>query len=172
MDDWLKDNVLDEKLKEELRRSLPDKGEFGITWGEELLNYNVQKKWLIHKFLNYMDICCIAAEKKVGKSVLIQQLAISLTSGTPLFDIYEVDKPCKILYIQSEGNRASTIERIKNISKKVPFVLENFYHINIAGSALHSKSGYEYLVEESLRPGVKYDVIIFDPLYCLCMVAI
>lgn len=163
----MQNNVIDDKLKEELRRSLPDKGEFGSYWGEELLNYSVQKKWLIYKFLNYMDICCIAAEKKVGKSVLIQQLAVSLTSGEPLFDIYEIDKPCKILYIQSEGNRASTIERIKNISKKVELRVDNFYHINIAGAALHTKAGYEYLVEESLRPGVKYDVIIFDPLYSL-----
>lgn len=141
--------------------------EFGIFWGEGLFNCDITHEPLIDKIANCRDIMCIKAEKKTGKSVFLQQLAFNLTTGSPFLGIYNISKPCKVLYIQAEDFRTNMVRRFKDMNRCVELDINNFYHCPIAGLDLQTESGYERLMSLILKPNVKYDVIIFDPLYAL-----
>jgi hypothetical protein len=141
--------------------------EFGVFWGDGLLNCNITYEPLIDKIINCRDIMCIKAVKKTGKSVLLQQLAFNLTTGKPFLDIYHIHKPCKVLYIQAEDFRTNMVKRFHNMKKCVEWDKNNFYHCVIAGTALHTEDGFQKLMELISIPKANYDVIIYDPLYAL-----
>ena len=119
----------------------------------------------MENFLYQNDTIFISAQSGVGKSVLALQLLASLTSGKPFLEAFPIDKPKKVLYLQTEGDRAETLERIKCMEKAVAFNHENWVHINLPGVCLNTPEGYKTFMELAAQPKMMYDVIIIDPLY-------
>ena len=141
--------------------------EYGIFWGNTLFQEGGEQKPLIDKFLYYGDRMVIAAKPKQGKTVLIIQLICNLTTGQPFLDTYKVDKPCNVLYIQAEGSRGDIKKRFRNMSREIPYDATRIFHINKRGLGLQREKDMNIIKELAAKPGIKYDVIIFDPLYKL-----
>ena len=91
--------------------------EYGIFYGDKLFPSKTTKVPIIENFLYEKDVMCIKSKEGVGKSILAQQLVFCLTSGTDLFDTYHINKPYNVLWIQTEGDREETFERIASMEK-------------------------------------------------------
>lgn len=142
-----------------------DTGEYGIFYGDTLYDYAAMKEPLIECLLYKNDTICISSKPGVGKSLLVLHWIFNLTTATPFLDTYKVDKPCNVLYIQTEGDRAETIERISNMKKGLKIDDGRLVHINLPGIMLNKDMGISSLIAKAKEPGINYDVIIIDPLY-------
>lgn len=139
--------------------------EFGTFTGHEIIEEFEPPKPLIDKLLDYGDRALIAAKRKQGKTVLVFQLICSLTSGKPFLGIYEVDKPCRVLYLQGEMTRAETGKRLRNMMKQVPLELDNFFVYNVRGLGLQTSHGAKKALDDIKKFNIAFDVVIVDPLY-------
>ena len=139
--------------------------EFGIFWGDELYNYSAFKEPIIEHMLYKNDVICISSEAGVGKSILALQLIFSLTSGDSFLDTYKVYKPCNVLYLQTEGDRSETIERINNMKKGLRIDDSRLVHINLEGVMLNIDERMNEFIELAKIPNINYDVIFIDPVY-------
>jgi hypothetical protein len=129
----------------------------------------LKREFLIDKIMRERDSMLIVGGEKAGKSILTQQLVFSLTSGTQLFlDEYEVLRPCHVVYVQGEGDKADTQKRFRSMRKNLEFDESNFtlvYAKNNLG--LEIAENMKDLEGEILNKIVDKEVcvIIFDPLY-------
>jgi len=139
--------------------------EYGCFWGNELYNYSDTKVPIIDHIFYENDVICISSKPGVGKSILAKQLMFHLTTGTAFLDTYEISKPRNVLYIQTEGDRAETIERIGHMKMGLNIDDSRWVHINQDGIVMNTQVGINKLVKLAERPGMDYDVIIIDPLY-------
>ena len=139
--------------------------EFGVFWGPEIRQKLGKKEVLIEQLLYAGDVICISADPGVGKSILALQLMFNLTTGTPFLGTFDIPKVCNVLYVQSEGDRSETVERIEAMEGGLKIDDERWAHINIAGITLNTVEGFENFKKLSSLPGIEYDVIIIDPLY-------
>ncbi len=108
--------------------------------------------------------CLVAGSTGNGKSVLVEQLCVSVASGHPFLGI-RLNQAGRVLYIQAE-NDADTLRRdilslVKNIEGKVcPFLVE----INLLIAHAYGLSGNDFVewlggLVEKERP----DLIVIDP---------
>ena len=139
--------------------------EFGIFWGTEIYNYEDSKSPIIEHLLYEDDVLCISSEAGVGKSILALQLIFSLTSQEPFLDTYAVKKKCRVLYVQTEGDRSETLERIGNMKKALSIDDGMWTHINLAGLMLNLDDKMNEFITLAKISNMEYDVIIIDPLY-------
>lgn len=139
--------------------------EYGLFTGAKLWDNLMPKQPVVDGILYERDLTVISAHPGVGKSILALQLACNLTTGTPFLDTYDIPRPMNVLYGQTEGDRAETMNRIKHISKAVKFDQDRFFHFNSPGLALNTDEGFQAFSDNIQRPGIKYDVMIIDPLY-------
>lgn len=139
--------------------------EFGLFSGPDLLTNAPPKNAIIDGILYENDIVCISAEAGLGKSILALQMSCSLTTQRAFLDTYEVNRVCNVLYVQTEGDRGETVERIRNMSKAVPINVNNFYHLNLPGLCINVTDGMTAFLKMIAETKVHYDVVIFDPLY-------
>lgn len=139
--------------------------EYGCFWGDELYNYSDSKIPIINYMLYENDVICISSKPGAGKSILAKQLMFHLTTATPFLDTYEVSKPRNVLYIQTEGDRAETIERIQAMKRGLILDDDRWAHINQDGIIINTNNGIGKLINMAEKPGMDFDVIIIDPLY-------
>lgn len=139
--------------------------EYGVFWGEGLFCNVSPKVPVIEHILYKGDTIFITAQAGVGKSILALQMMASLSSGKPLFGAFKVHRPNYVLYLQTEGDRVETLERMKAMSKGVSFWFDNIIHVNLDGICLNTAEGYNKFVQLIKAPEIMYDVVIIDPLY-------
>lgn len=139
--------------------------EFGVFWGSSLFLNTTPKEFLISNFLRERDAIFITAPAGIGKSILCLQMIAALTSGTSFLGDFRVARACNVLYVQTEGDRVETIERIRAMEEGVVFNHSKWVHININGLALNTDEGFVEFREMLRAPNIDYDVIIIDPLY-------
>ena len=112
---------------------------------------------------------CLAAKPKVGKSVFVQQMIFSLTTGTPFLNKFNVPKKCNVLYVQAEGTRQETISRFQAMSRSLQVDVDRLVHISRRDITLMNKKGLRTLIKLASIPEIDYDVIVLDPLYKLML---
>ena len=151
-------------IQESVIESRDDK-EFGVFYGNSLYSNTNRKKFLIDHILYEKDSICISSDPGIGKSILAIQMMANLTMGKPFLDVYNIDRPCNVLYFQTEGDRSETLERIKNMKHGLDIDDNRWAHINLPGICLNTKQGFQQFRDLLSRPGMKYDVIIIDPVY-------
>lgn len=139
--------------------------EFGLFYGENLYVGADDKQPIIENILYDRDVVCMIADPGVGKSILALQLMFSLTGGHPFLETYEVRRPCNVLYFQTEGDRAETIERIRSMKHQLRLDDSKWAHLNLPGIHLNTPEGLEKFLGYSKQAGMQYDVVIIDPLY-------
>ena len=147
------------------QNSTPEESEYGVFWGDDLFKEVPNKMPIIEHFLYEKDVIFITAQAGVGKSVFILQMIANLTAGTPFLDSFAVPKPCKVLLLQTEGDRAETIARVKCIDRVVKYNHNNWVHLNLDGICLNTDEGHKEFMDFIEKPKFDYDVIVIDPLY-------
>ncbi len=75
------------------------------------------------------DLIMLLGSEKAGKSILAQQMAVAITSGSLFLNKYKVPKKRKIMYLQCEGKRSDYIKRMNNMRWALPCDDEYFFHI-------------------------------------------
>lgn len=123
------------------------------------------KEPLIDQILWKEDYVMLVAEEKMGKTILAQQMACALSSGTPFLDIFGVPKPVKVWYFATEGRANDLKERFIRMRNGVSVnpvnlcLIPTFFRFN-------TKEGTESLTE--IIQTYKHEppqVIIIDALY-------
>lgn len=140
--------------------------EYGLFTGANLFTSAPAKEAIIENFLYERDVICISSKAGVGKSILAQQLMCALTSGTPFLDTLVVPRACNVLYIQTEGDRTETLERLTLMTSKLPINNSRWAHLNLPGIGLNIESEFNQMVNLiRTTTGMLFHVIIIDPLY-------
>lgn len=139
---------------------------FGSYSGEEFLGLEIKKRdFLIDKILRELDSVILVGAEKAGKSILAQQLIFSLTTGDqPFLDEFEVLKPCKVTYVQVEGELGDSQDRYRRMRMALDFDPKNFHIIFSAPLELQDDRKANILMEDIAMHHVP-NVLIFDPLY-------
>jgi len=140
-------------------------GEYGTFWGVELYNYDEKKNPIVDNILYERDVVCISSLPGMGKSIMALQLLCNLTTGEPFLGVYDVARPMNVLYVQTEGDRAETIERLGNMTRVIKIDNTRWVHMNLPSLTLNTAVGIRMFNTEAAKPGIAYDVIIIDPLY-------
>lgn len=143
----------------------PRKSEYGVFSGEDIYAYDGTKNPIIDSILYEKDVICISAFPGVGKSLLIMQMLSNLTTGEPFLETYEITKPQNVLYVQTEGDRAETIERMKNMQRVIKIDNTRWAHMNVSCVTLNTDRGLQDFLAMAHKPKMKFDIIIIDPLY-------
>lgn len=142
-------------------------GEFGTYTVTQLLHEKLaEDKYLVDGILWEQDHIFLVGMDKAGKSILSIQLACALSCGDAFLGIYEVPKPVKVLYVQMEGKKQDTIERLKSMinDRGVRCDPENIYVMYCKDLPLDKADGFRVLDEE-LNRIKNVEVVIIDPLY-------
>lgn len=140
--------------------------EYGIFWGDELLKFNPQSLVpIVDGLLWENDMVFMIAKEKAGKTIFAIQLLCSITTGERFMDNFEVFRPLEVCYIQTEGKRYSTQERLNNMRAGIALDESKFTHIYQPGIALNTKHGYEAILGLLKAYNRKPKVICIDPLY-------
>lgn len=139
--------------------------EFGVFWGPEIYNYRDIKRPIIKHILYENDTICISSRAGAGKSILALQLIFCLTTGRDFLETFKVERPFNVLYLQTEGDRSETLERIKSMKNALKIDDNKWVHINLDGIFINTPEGVDKLIKLAKTPKVLYDVTIIDPLY-------
>lgn len=139
--------------------------EYGIFTGEEIFQKVLPKECIIEGLLNKGDNLMITSLPGTGKSILALQLICNLTTGTSLLDTFVIPKPRRVLYVQTEGDRAETVNRLNHMKKALKIDNTLWAHYNVAGLTLNTPDGLREFLKHIKTVSLDYDVVIIDPLY-------
>lgn len=139
--------------------------EFGVFWGNSLYDCPPYKKPIIEGIMYEGDSICLSGQAGQGKSILALQLICALTTGKAFLDSFDVRKPCNVLYLQTEGDRIETINRMRRMAKHLTIDNSKWVHINLPGIYLNDSIDFERLKSLMSIPQIKYDVLLMDSIY-------
>lgn len=140
-------------------------GEYGYFHGDTLRECPSHKLPLVQNILYEKDVVCLSSGPGVGKSMLALQLLCNLTTGRPFLDTYAVFQPMNVLYVQTEGDRSETLERLELMEQGIGIDDKRWAHINVPGLMLNDRDEFNKFLALIQSHPLKYDVIIIDPLY-------
>lgn len=133
-------------------------------------------EWLVDGIWQAGTYGMIAGEPKTYKSVLATDLALSVASGKPFLNTYEVLHPGKVLFIQEENNEATVQDRVHKVANhkglmtttphgipiimSLPVIFSNNFGIDLTDSDCRT------LIENTIRAEQPV-MVILDPLYMM-----
>ena len=138
--------------------------DFKFYTGVELLALKLKPRpWLVEGILHVKDTVLLVGSEKAGKTLLAYQLVCSMTSGHPFLDEHNVVRPCRVSYLQLEGEIEDTVDRLARMSQAVdldPDLLQLAYlpPINLEDDNIALS------IIEQVRPH-NPDLLIIDPVY-------
>ena len=108
----------------------------------------------------------IVAPAKMGKSILAQQLACSLTNGAPFLDTFEISKPVTVWYFATEGKDEDIKDRLIRMNKVIPINPDRFLLFCSAGLRFNTRPAQKIIKDllEQYKDRLP-KVIIIDALY-------
>jgi hypothetical protein len=136
---------------------------------EELNILQIPKiDWLVEPIIERFGFCLIGAQKGVGKSLLVSQLALYAASGASpfLIDDLKIANPLKVLLIQQEVSLPGMKDRLFKMQREKVFDLGGrFFQKTTTGAwwNLTDEADYKKLIQ--LIEKYKPDILILDPLY-------
>lgn len=136
--------------------------------GKDLLTLTTEKaKPLVEGFLFENDYVMLVAPPKIGKSILMQQLACALSCGEPFLDTFEVPKPVNVWYFATEGKDEDTKDRLIRMSHARPLDPNRLFLFCSAGLRFNTPLGISLLgtIEKQWGETHPPKVIIIDALY-------
>lgn len=137
---------------------------FGFYTGKEFFNLKLEKRmFLVDNILREKDSVIFIGGEKSGKSLLMFQLICSLTSGHPFLDKHNVNKPCKVTYLQLEGELEDSQDRFCRLIRTLDFNNDMFQFAFLQPLDLQN---YKDMLEiQSKIEKHQPDILIIDPLY-------
>ena len=133
--------------------------------GDELFVLKLQKRdWIVEGLIRERQSVLFVGNEKSGKSVFMKQLMCSLTSQHPFLDKFKISRPCKVTYVQLEGELEDTQDRLNRMTQAMemnPSLFELMYL-----EPQHLQSPIEALrFANRFRNAMIPDVLIIDPIY-------
>ena len=104
----------------------------------------------------------ISAAPNVGKSILVQNMALDIAAGLPLFMGKFAVAPARVLYLDLEMGESALQERFQKMCKAKGITGENFYLKYLPALNLLEEQG-RTLIDEWLKE-LNVQVLILDPL--------
>ncbi len=142
-----------------------DFGKFRSYSAIELLEMKFKpREFLIESLAREKDSIIFVGNEKSGKSLFVLQLIASATSQHPFLDKFEVKNPCRVTYVQLEGEIEDTQDRLKRLLKTLECDSDLFQVLYSPPLELQNKEGINKLYED-ITAFHKPDIIIIDPLY-------
>lgn len=136
--------------------------------GKELSSIEQDKRVpLVEGILFESDYVMVAAPPKIGKSIFVQQLTCSLSSGTPFLETFAVPNPVMVWYFATEGKDEDTKDRLIRMSHAIPIDYNNICLFCSAGLRFNTSVGQKLLEDINSTWGLTNPpkVIIIDALY-------
>lgn len=153
-----------EQLQNSTNNNKENKSYFGTYSGKEFLELEIEKRhFIVENLIRERDSVILVGDPKSGKSLLIQQLICSLTAGVPFLSRYEVLKPCKVTYIQLEGELGDSQDRFKRMMATLEHESDNFQILYSAPLNLQNSQNISDFLK-SLK-GFNPDILIIDACY-------
>lgn len=143
--------------------------EHRLYTGKEILELPQENnKPIIDSFLYERDNAILVGKAKMGKSILAQQMAFSISCGGEFLNEFKTKKG-NCLYIQLEGKLGQTRNNINNMLEGVDWQEDNFNLLYYFGLSLNNSYGLDILlklIDGRIAEGMpKPILIIIDPLY-------
>ena len=144
---------------------------YGLFTGDELFDMpDPEYKVVVDRFLYEGDHAAVLGKSGLGKSIFVQQLAVSILSGRDFLDEFEVPKPRPILYAKYEGKQHETKSRLNRMAEGIPVFKRNFAHFYNFQAKIGTNRGFGEmvdLIDRRIEAGkiLKPEVVIIDPLY-------
>lgn len=138
--------------------------DFGVYTGEQFFNLSLKPRpFIVDGIIREKDSFLLVGDEKAGKSLLAFQLICSLTSGHPFLDRFEVKRPCKVSYVQIEGELQDSLDRFNKMIKVLDFDRSKFQMIFSAPIDLQNPGVRTALLNDVQEH--KPDILIIDPIY-------
>lgn len=126
------------------------------------------RKPIAEGFLYEQTINMMCADPGVGKSTISTQVAVELAAGLPVFGVFKVVRPMKIVYAQTERPLIEWMERVELLSAVYPIVKENLFVTDEFQKLDMLNPSHVTIVIDCLkRDCPDADVIFLDPIYAM-----
>jgi len=94
---------------------------YRVIEGDDILKLSENKAdAIVEGMINENDYIMLVAEEKMGKTILAQQLACSLTKGIPFLGTFDIPKPTRVWYFATEGKAEDLKDRFIRMNRGVP----------------------------------------------------
>lgn len=130
-----------------------------------LLALNLTRPQLLPGIMTANDKIMLVAQPKVGKSILVQQLASALCGNHTFLGFTPIPGEHRVLYISAEGDLDELQERGRCMGKLLPVPPERLYYWPVPAQPLNTPEGWAKLMEFGMS--IKPALTIFDPIYAL-----
>ncbi len=138
----------------------------GKTLLEAFKRAHERRKVIADGFLYGQTINMMSADPGTGKSTVSVQMAVELAAGLPVFGVFHVPRPMKILYFQAERSIIETLERIQTIGRVLPVLSENLFITDEYQKLnLLDPKQADLFIECIVRECRDLDIIFIDPIY-------
>lgn len=157
-------NLINIKGKKMSNRNDP----FEFVGGEDIMVVpDDNREPLVENILYPMDYVLMAAEQKTGKTIFLQQLAMSMSCGKPFIGMFDIPKPLKVAYIATEGKLGDLRDRFSRMKASIEYNHNNMLLIRSKVKFNGDNSGeyLRWLVGKLEGMDFIPDVIIVDPIY-------
>lgn len=145
----------------------PERPRFRIYSDSEFSKGDFRPNWLVKNVLTVGEPCGIGAAMKSLKTSIACDLALSLVTGTPFLNTFEVVRPVGTLFLSGESGRSTTQllrSRVLDAKGLRDAEFDNMFW-QFDTPQLDDLIGMGQLVEEYAKRGV--EVAILDPLYLM-----
>lgn len=123
--------------------------------------------WLVEGLVRDATLGLVVGPPKTYKSFFVQEMAVSLATGMPMFGAYEVPEPVNVIYVQEESARRFLRRRFRSIlagHELHPGALkDSLYAVTNEHFRLDEPAQLERLIKEGIE-AFDAKVVIFDPL--------
>lgn len=145
-----------------------DKPKFGFYTGEQFLAFRFkEREWLIDPLIKENDSVLLVGHPKAGKSLFIQQMIFSLTTGENFLVDMPVSASKRTVYVMLEGDIQDIQSRYIRMAKGLRFNPENFWINYSPPLCLSDPEDNSKLISD--LDFVEPEVLIIDPLYMACV---
>ena len=95
----------------------------------EILALDLQRPWVLEPILGLGDRLMVVAPAKVGKTLLVTQIASHIVLGEPAFGYKTV--PRRVLYIDFEMGLYTINDRLKKLARLFPDALQDLLYFQV-----------------------------------------
>jgi len=131
---------------------------------DSLFNREEEIKPIVDEWLYERDVVMFLGSEKAGKSLCAVQMGMEISNGGKFLGRYQCAQK-KVFYLQTEGKRDETVDRIKNINQVVPVNPEFFIRAYKKFCPLNLPEYFEALDSLMTAHEMNGGVFILDCLY-------
>ena len=121
-----------------------------------------RRDWLIEGLLRRGEVMNVIAAPKVGKSWLVYNIALAVTSGREFLG-YKAEKPLKVLIVDNELHKEELTWRIKQVGNALNAKPEGRLNFTFLRGSMVDIDALDSKLDEC--GGSQYDIIVIDAFY-------